>query len=66
MAVPWLFRAWPSTTRDPAALATSIASWQVAMDSANRARSISAWPRPARTRARATVGPGGTRRTASW
>ena len=64
--MPRLLRAWASTTGAPAALATSIASSQVAMASAKRARSISAWPRPARTRARATVGPGGTSRTASW
>jgi hypothetical protein len=64
--VPRLHRAWPSTAGEPAALATSIASWQVATASANRARSIRACPRPASTRARSTVGPGGTSRMASW
>jgi hypothetical protein len=66
MAVPWLLRAWASTTGAPAALATWIASSQVATASANRARSIRPCPSPARTRALATVGPGGTSRIASW
>ena len=58
--------AWASTTGAPAVLATAIASVQTSAASANRARSISACPRPARTRAWAADGSGGTRRTASW
>ena len=58
--------AWASTTGAPAALATATASSQTEAASANRARSIRACPNPARTRAWATDGSGGTRRTASW